>query len=130
MIYHRTIRLADTDAAGVVYFAHVLSICHEAYEYALESQGLSLQEWLEKKEIALPIVHSEIDFFRPLYWGDKLMIELSSQCLTENTFEMTYQLESNRYPHQTIVTAKTRHICINSQTRQKITFPPALQKWL
>jgi hypothetical protein len=33
--YVRTVRLADTDAAGVVYFARTLSICHEAYEAAL-----------------------------------------------------------------------------------------------
>ncbi|MDJ0549913.1 MAG: 1,4-dihydroxy-2-naphthoyl-CoA hydrolase, partial [Microcystis aeruginosa] len=34
MSYERLIYLADTDAAGVVYFAHLLSICHEAYEFS------------------------------------------------------------------------------------------------
>ena len=30
--YYYTVRFQDTDAAGVVYFANVLRICHEAYE--------------------------------------------------------------------------------------------------
>jgi 1,4-dihydroxy-2-naphthoyl-CoA hydrolase len=28
--HHRTVRFADTDAAGVVFFARTLAICHEA----------------------------------------------------------------------------------------------------
>jgi len=31
--YDRKIHFADTDSAGVVYFARLLSICHEAYEH-------------------------------------------------------------------------------------------------
>jgi len=30
--YSRTVHFADTDAAGVVFFANFLAICHEAYE--------------------------------------------------------------------------------------------------
>ena len=33
--YSRSVRFADTDAAGVVFFANYLALCHEAYEEAL-----------------------------------------------------------------------------------------------
>ena len=37
--YERTIHFADTDAAGVVFFANYLRLCHEAYEEALAAAG-------------------------------------------------------------------------------------------
>ena len=43
--YPRTIRFADTDAAGVVYFAQILSICHEAYEASLQASGIELRQF-------------------------------------------------------------------------------------
>ena len=43
MYRHETrIRLADTDAAGVLYFASLLRIAHEAYEAWFESAGLPI----------------------------------------------------------------------------------------
>ena len=42
--YSRTIHFADTDAAGVVYFARYLSICHEAYEEALAAAGIDMKQ--------------------------------------------------------------------------------------
>ncbi|MBD2021122.1 1,4-dihydroxy-2-naphthoyl-CoA hydrolase, partial [Leptolyngbya sp. FACHB-36] len=42
-VYSRTVRFSDTDAAGVVYFASALSICHEAYEASLAAVGVDLR---------------------------------------------------------------------------------------
>ncbi|MFS8118916.1 MAG: acyl-CoA thioesterase, partial [Microcoleus sp.] len=41
--YTRTVRFQDTDAAGVVYFANVLAMCHEAYEASLAASGINLK---------------------------------------------------------------------------------------
>ncbi len=43
MTYYRTIHFSDTDAAGVVYFSTLLSICHEAYENSLQVAGIELK---------------------------------------------------------------------------------------
>ena len=40
----RTVRFGDTDAAGVMHFARLLTWCHEAYEESLERFGLSAAE--------------------------------------------------------------------------------------
>ena len=40
--YQRTVHFADTDAAGVVFFANYLAICHEAYEESLGAAGIGL----------------------------------------------------------------------------------------
>ena len=46
--YDRKIHFADTDSAGVVYFARLLSICHEAYEHYLENLGVDLRSFFSK----------------------------------------------------------------------------------
>ncbi|MGL5033396.1 MAG: acyl-CoA thioesterase, partial [Microcystaceae cyanobacterium] len=120
-VYCRILRLADTDAAGVVYFASLLSICHEAYEFILEQQGLPLQQFLENTEIILPIAHAEIDFFAPLKCGDRLSIETELKLINQFCFECDYQVrrvEKTNQSERPAAKAITRHVCINAKTRQ------------
>ena len=72
--YQRIIRFQDTDAAGVVYFANVLAMCHEAYEESLAASGINLKAFFSNSDIAIPIVHASVDFFRPMFCGDKIYI--------------------------------------------------------
>lgn len=76
MTYYRIIHFSDTDAVGVVYFASLLSICHEAYENALETAGIELKTFFTQTTIAIPIVHATIDFYHPLMCRDRLQIDL------------------------------------------------------
>ena len=130
MTYHRTIRLADTDAAGVVYFAKLLSICHEAYEDVLEKAGIGLRSFLEDSALAIPIVHGEIDFFGPLFCGDQLAIELIPQQIDENSFEVAYQVLSYPFSENCLARALTRHISINPVNRRRLPLPQSIRQWL
>jgi 1,4-dihydroxy-2-naphthoyl-CoA hydrolase len=121
--YCRNIYLSDTDAAGVIYFAQGLSICHEAYEEWLKSLGLSIQQILTEKKIALPIVHGEIDFLQPITCGDALEIKLEIQEVKEKRIAIAYTIFKPASPDEVLAKAITIHVCINPQTRQKTTFP-------
>lgn len=121
--YCRNIYLSDTDAAGVIYFAQGLSICHEAYEEWLKSLGLSIQQMLTEKKIALPIVHGEIDFFQPIIWGDSLKIKLEIQEVKENKLAIAYTIFKSASPDKLLAKASTVHVCIDPQTRQKAILP-------
>ena len=90
--YNRTVRFQDTDAAGVVYFANVLSICHEAYEESLAASGINLKDFFTNPSVAFPIVHASVDFFRPMFCGDNLVISLIPQKLGVDKFEITYEI--------------------------------------
>ncbi|AFZ03382.1 acyl-CoA thioesterase [Calothrix sp. PCC 6303] len=122
-----TIRFSDTDAAGVVYFANVLNFCHEAYEESLTASGINLKQFFSNPEIAIPITHTTVDFYRPMYCGDKIGIELTPQQLDINRFEITYQITS---PQSIISIATTKHICINPITRSKIELPQQISNWI
>lgn len=126
--YLRRVYLADTDAAGVVYFARGLEICHEAYEESLAEMGISLQQII-KENIALPIVRAEIDFLRPIFCGDKLQILLNVSQIDDSELAIAYQISSVDNLQRVLAKARTSHVCIDPQIRQRTTLPTAILKW-
>ncbi|MCA1993320.1 MAG: acyl-CoA thioesterase [Coleofasciculus sp. S288] len=128
--YERTVRFQDTDAAGVVYFANVLGMCHEAYEASLVASGINLKSFFSNSAVAIPIVHASVDFFRPMFCGDKLLIQLTPQQLDKHRFEIAYQIVTVSSPEQELAKARTRHVCIDPTSRSKIQMPEAIVKWL
>lgn len=126
--YPRTVRLADTDAAGVVYFTRVLSMCHEAYEESLATSGIDLKTFFDTAT-AIPIVRAEVDFLKPIIAGDHLLIQLTVQQLSDNEFESTYQVTDSS-SEKPVAKAKTKHVCIDANSRRRNSFPEPIKQWL
>ena len=129
LVYQRTINFRDTDAAGVVYFANGLSLCHEAYEASLAAAGINLQSFFKGETIAVPITHASIDFFKPMFCGDRIAIALTTEILSSTEFQINYQLffvEGDK----AIAKAITKHTCIDVATRKRCNLYPALLEWL
>ncbi|MEM9276833.1 MAG: thioesterase family protein [Cyanobacteria bacterium P01_F01_bin.143] len=121
--YNRTIYLSDTDAAGVIYFANALTICHEAYEAWLAQKEINLRKMLTEKTIAIPIVHADIDFLRPIFYGDQLQINLEFKLIQDTEFMSNYKIFRQKSLDKPLAIAKTRHVCINPQTRSRTNLP-------
>lgn len=128
--YNRTIRFQDTDAAGVVYFANVLAICHEAYEESLRIAGINLKTFFSNSSTAIPIIHTSVDFFAPMFCGDELLINLTPQQISDTKFEIVYKIVADSSSQQILAKAITRHVCINPITRTRAPFPDAIAQWL
>lgn len=128
-IYTRTVRFQDTDAAGVVYFANVLSMCHEAYEESLATSGTDLKPFFSNSsQVAIPIVQANINFFHPIFCGDRIFIQLTTKHLDSSKFEIVYQVVT--ITEQLIAKATTSHICINPISRSRIELPGNIILWL
>ena len=129
--FHRRVRFGDTDAAGVVNFAHLLRWCHEAYEESLERFGLAAAEVFPTPgsllEVALPIVHCSADYFRPLVCGDAITIRLEPVRLDLGSFEVRYSFTSS---DQTVAQGLTRHLAIGTSSRRRCALPTAINRWL
>ncbi|MEO1619486.1 MAG: thioesterase family protein [Cyanobacteria bacterium J06632_3] len=153
--HSRVIRFHETDAAGVVYFANLLTLCHEAYEAALAAGGFVLSDFFSAADdFAVPIVHTEADFYRPLRCGDRIQIQLTPKQLTPHSFEIAYALypeaassepasskPSSSAPSASpstsqgaiskpLATALTRHVCISPQMRHRQALTPELIRWI
>lgn len=129
-IYHRTVRFQETDAAGVVYFANVLALCHEAYEASLERAGFELKTFFGRSPIAVPIVHARVDFLQPMFCGDRLQVHLVPQLRQESEFEVTYHIYADE--ERLLGRAMTRHVCVEGEvrSRQRVSLPANLRQWV
>ncbi len=135
-LYSRTIHFQDTDAAGVVYFANVLAMCHEAYEASLASTGINLKEFFTHSAFALPIVHARVDFLCPMFCGQQYGIQVKPVCINPRKFEISYSILLVKEPEdlvsQTALAsqAATVHVCIDPLTRTRIELPAEIMQWL
>ncbi|ERN40332.1 putative thioesterase [Rubidibacter lacunae KORDI 51-2] len=127
-IYRRVVRLADTDAAGVVYFSRILEMCHEAYEAALADAGIDIGEMLRNGAVLLPIVRAEADYLQPLTYGQDLIISLRPQSIDETEFALSYEVTF--LPARLAVRAQTRHVCVHSRQKWRMSLPESLARWL
>jgi 1,4-dihydroxy-2-naphthoyl-CoA hydrolase len=125
--YNRTVRFQDTDAAGVVYFANVLGICHEAYEKSLEASSINLKDFFTNPSVGFPIVHTSVDFLRPMFVGDKLLISLIPQKIGVDKFEISYEIT---VAEVVVAKAITRHVCIDVSSRSKQELTDEIVQWL
>lgn len=130
-IYHLRVRLADTDAAGVIYFANMAKFFHEAYEESLISSGIDMDRFLRNSSIGFPIVHSSIDFFQPIFCGETLTISGTPTQLSDSKFEIVYiAVRDLENPLTQIAKGKTVHVAIDTQTRKRTDLPPTIVNWL
>jgi 1,4-dihydroxy-2-naphthoyl-CoA hydrolase len=128
--YKRKIRFQDTDAAGVVYFANVLNICHEAYEESLAESGITLKYFFRSTFIAIPIVHASVDFVKPMFCGDKQIIYLTPKIYSQDTFTINYKIYSDEDSTRLMSKAITKHVCIDTTIRARKELPEEIMRWL
>lgn len=128
--YPRTIHFADTDAAGVVFFANFLSICHEAYEESLAASGIELKTFFAENAVIVPIVKSEASYLRPLFCGDKLRVSVTPASVSENSFEIHFVATKVGLVEKIVARVRTEHVCTSPGKRERAPLPPALAKWV
>ena len=128
--YERTIHFPDTDAAGVVFFANYLAICHEAYEEALANAGLPLRTFFADHGVVIPVSKSSADYLRPLFCGDRVRVSVTPALLNENSYAIEYDMTRLGSNAKLAGHVRTAHVCINSATRERTALPPALLAWV
>jgi 1,4-dihydroxy-2-naphthoyl-CoA hydrolase len=128
--YARTVHFADTDAAGVVFFANYLAICHEAYEEALSASGMDLKTFFSDNGVVVPIAKSETEYLRPLSCGDKLEVSMTPKALSENSYEVRFEITRLGPNGKCAARARTEHVCIDSKSRARRALPASLGDWV
>jgi 1,4-dihydroxy-2-naphthoyl-CoA hydrolase len=129
-VYRRTIRFADTDAAGVVFFPNYLAICHEAYEESLAADGIELKSFFGKHGVVVPVAKSQAEYLRPLTCGDKISVTLTPAPLGSDGYAIDYDLHRLGRPERLAAQVRTEHVCISSRSRERHALPAALAAWI
>jgi len=126
--YKTTIKLYDTDAAGLLFFGHQFRIVHDAYQAFMEKSGFNFAEILRQGEILVPIVHAEADYLEPLVVGDELTVVMNAVNISEHSFTLSYELKR---PDSTPVgTVQTVHVTVDRASGEKTPLPALLREAL
>jgi len=128
LTYKTTIKLHDTDAAGLLFFANQFKIVHEAYEILFEQIGFGFAKLIRDCDFFLPIVHAQSDYTAPLFVGDKVKVEVRLAKIGRTSFTLSYRLFNQN--NKLVGTSQTVHVSVAKTTKKKIPLPPALLRVL
>lgn len=119
-VHETFVHMADTDAAQVLYFVRQFDLAHRAYEAFFAGRGRSLGSIIADGTYALPIVHCEGDYRRPLRLGDPLRIEVIVDRIGERSFVLRFVL----YRESEVVgVVRATHACIDTASMKATAVP-------
>ena len=104
-----TVRLSQTDAGGVVYFAEYFNIAHQCYEAFLDTV-YPVDKGIDSG-ILMPIVHAEADYQAPLRVSQKAVVELTTRQIKRSSYAMNHTIKTS--DDQIAVTVHTVHAVVN-----------------
>ena len=122
-----TVRMHDTDSAGVMFYARAFYYAHDAYEAFLQDNEQSISGLLHDNFI-LPISHTDADFKAPVFLDDTIEIAIYRQAINESDFTLTYHFINHK--HTTCIIASTSHVCLERSSRKRMPLPVALSRIL
>jgi 4-hydroxybenzoyl-CoA thioesterase len=118
--YTRHVHFEEVDAAGIAFFARFGTWAHEAMEHffgALEGgyAGLILQ-----RKVGFPAVHLDIDFKRPLRYGDVVRIETTCAKLGNRSAVLHYKMFDKTSGE---LAAEVRHTVVTTDLEKLVSCP-------
>lgn len=117
--------MADTDAAGVIYFSRQFALAHEAFERFLETVGLGLGRIVREEDFRVPIVHAESDYKAPLRLGDPVTVNLIAEKIGNTSFALCYDLLD--HAGRNVGRVRTVHVAVDARTWKKRPVPDKLR---
>jgi len=115
------INFYDADAAGVLFHGNYFNVCHSAFESFIASQN-KYQEYFSSKDFGFPIVHSEADYFAPLFPGEEVEIIISLNEIRTSSFSLLFKLKKQN--DEVAAEIKIVIVCVEKKKWQKIALPP------
>ncbi len=115
------VRYADTDAAGVCYYANYLAFFEVARVELLRSLGLPIRE-AEARGLVFPCVDAHVRYVRPARLDDLLTVALWPAEVRHSRFGFCYEVTRGG---ELVATGETRHAAVDPATLR----PRRLPDW-
>jgi 4-hydroxybenzoyl-CoA thioesterase len=96
IVFERSIKFEEVDAAGIVFFAWYLNYAHEAMEHFFSELPGGYAGLVLERRIGLPAVHVEVAFSSPLRYGEKLRIETTVKKVGNRSAVLRYRMINAR----------------------------------
>lgn len=110
------VRFSETDAMGVVWHGNYLKFFEDAREFFGEKYGMTYLD-VYNNNFFTPIVKSEINHKHPLYYGEKLRVEIS----------LEFSRAAKIIHHYTVYNSETNVVCATGKTIQVFMKPKTME---
>jgi YbgC/YbaW family acyl-CoA thioester hydrolase len=105
------VRFGHVDPAGIAYFPRIYDYIHEAFEELWEQfVGVRYDHILLERKIGFPLVHSEVDFRRPLRFGDRPIVRVTCFKLGSASLGLHYVFTND---DEVCVDARMTTVCVD-----------------
>jgi 1,4-dihydroxy-2-naphthoyl-CoA hydrolase len=122
------VALHDTDAAGVLFYANLFRHAHDAYERFMAAIGWPLDVMIRDGKLALPLVHAEADYRRPMRHGDQVQVAVTVTDIASARFTIGHRFADPT--GELLASARTVHAAIDPNGGGRISLPPGLAEAL
>ncbi len=107
------------DPGGRLFFAHLFTAAHRAYESLLAEAGLALGRLAETGPL-LPLVHAEADYLAPVGLEDEVEVQVNLEALGRSSFTLVHRFRLDDRP---CARARTVHVAISPDDGRPVPLP-------
>jgi len=128
MKYQYRIKLADTDAAGRIYFASACRIAHESFESFMDSIGYDVNSLISKHPFVFPVVHMTARYAHPLTLGESVVVDTRVKNIGKKSVSFDHKIAGKDGKVAMFVTIT--HAAVSKRTSKAVDIPPKFRKAL
>lgn len=124
---HLVVRFGDIDEAGFVYYPRLVHYFHVSMEeFFAGVLGVDYFHFISDHRLGLPTVRLEVDFRRPLHYGDRLEVEVGIEELGRTSIVWRYRIYR---PGEEAPATEARLVTVNMsmETKNKTDLPDWLR---
>lgn len=123
--YRTTVKLHDTDAAGVMFFGSQFRLAHDCYEAMMAQIGCSLASILHNSDYLVLIVRAESEYKKPLTTEEKIEIQLQVEKVGNSSYTIICEIRNS---HGDLTgTVRTVHVAVDRASGQTRPLPDKLR---
>lgn len=116
-------RFGDIDDAGIAYYPKLLHCFHCVFEdWWSEALGRSYAALMHEDKLGLPVVRLEVDFYRPVRYGDEPDVHLGVIRIGETSVEFAMWMTQGDEARP-LNLARITTVAMDMETMQKRVFP-------
>lgn len=120
------VRFGHVDPAGIAYFPRIFDYVHDVFEEVWEEHvGTRYYHLLLEQKIGFPLVHSNVDFKKPLCFGDRMVVSVTCFKLGDSSLGLRYRFMLADVVH---VEARMVTACVRTDTMTPISIPDGFRK--
>lgn len=115
------VRFGHVDPAGIAYFPRIYDYLHDVFEELWEQHvGERYYRILCDQKVGFPLVHSEVDFKKPLRFGDRPVVRVTCFQLGKSSLGLRYVFELDGV---VCVEARQTTVCVELDTMKSMAMP-------